>query len=180
MLVRFREQLSGEDLEVPADLVGLMVAMQPREDSDHVAHVANISRDRDGWFIESHPKLDPVATTTDGVFIAGACQAPKDVPEAVAQARAAVARILAKISRGEIAVDGVYSEVDERLCAGCRKCSSLCPYTAITFDEVKKRSVIVSAACKACGCCSAGCPCGAIQTRHFNDQQLYAQIEAVL
>lgn len=180
MLVRFREQLSGEDLEMPADLVVLMVALEPREDSEHVAHVANISRDRDGWFIESHPKLDPVATTTDGVFIAGACQAPKDVPEAVAQARAAVARILGKISLGAIAVDGVYSEVDERLCAGCRKCNSLCPYTAITFDEVKKRSVIISAACKACGCCTAGCPCGAIQTRQFTDQQLYAQIEAVL
>jgi heterodisulfide reductase subunit A len=180
MLVTFREQLSGEDVELPADLVVLMVAMEPREDSADVARVANISRDREGWFTESHPKLDPVATTTDGVFIAGACQAPKDVPEAVAQARAAVARILAKISQGAIAVDGVYSEVDERQCAGCRKCNSLCPYAAITYDEVKKRSVIQSAACKACGCCAAACPCGAIQTRQFNDQQLYAQIEAVL
>jgi heterodisulfide reductase subunit A len=180
MLVGFREQLSGEDVELPADLVVLMVAMEPREDSAQVARIANISRDREGWFTESHPKLDPVATTTDGVFIAGACQAPKDVPEAVAQARAAVARILARISRGAIAVDGVYSEVDEKQCAGCRKCNSLCPYAAITYDAVKKRSVIISAACKACGCCAAGCPCGAIQTRQFNDQQLYAQIEAVL
>jgi heterodisulfide reductase subunit A len=180
MLVTFREQLSGEEVELPADLVVLMVAMEPREDSARVAQVANISRDREGWFTESHPKLDPVATTTDGVFIAGACQFPKDVPEAVAQARAAVARILARISQGAIAVDGVYSEVDEKQCAGCRKCNSLCPYTAITYDEVKRRSVVVSAACKACGCCAAACPCGAIQTRHFNDQQLYAQIEAVL
>ncbi len=180
MLVRFRELLSGEDVELPADLVVLMVAMEPREDSAQVARAANISRDREGWFTESHPKLDPVATTTDGVFIAGACQGPKDVPEAVAQARAAVARILAKISKGEIAVDGVYSEVDEKQCAGCRRCNTLCPYTAITFDVVKKRSSIISAACKACGCCAAACPSGAIQTRQFNDQQLYAQIEAVL
>jgi heterodisulfide reductase subunit A len=180
LLVSLREQLSGEDVEVPADLVVLMVAMEPREDSEHVAHVANISRDRDGWFTESHPKLDPVATTTDGVFIAGACQFPKDVPEAVAQARAAVARILAKISQGVIAVDAVYSEVDERTCAGCHRCSSVCPYTAITFDEEKKKSRIISAACKACGCCAAACPSGAIQTRQFNDQQIFAQIEAVL
>jgi heterodisulfide reductase subunit A2 len=180
LLVRFREQLSGEDIEVPSDLVVLMVASEPREDSERLARIANISRDRDGWFIESHPKLDPVATTTDGVFIAGACQAPKDLPEAVAQARAAVARILAKISQGAIAVDGVYSEVDEKLCAGCRKCNPVCPYTAIVFDEVKKRSKIIGAACKACGCCAVACPCGAIQTRHFNDQQLHAQIEAVL
>ncbi len=180
MLVTFREQLSGEDVELPADLVVLMVAMEPREDSAQVARVANISRDREGWFTESHPKLDPVATTTDGVFIAGACQFPKDVPEAVAQARAAVARILAKISLGAISVDGVYSEVDDKLCAGCRRCNTLCPYSAITYDEVKKRSAIQSAACKACGCCAAGCPSGAIQTRHFTDQQLFAQIEAVL
>lgn len=180
MLIEFKEQLSGEQIEVPSDLVVLMVAMEPREDSAQVARIANISRDREGWFIESHPKLDPVATTTDGIFIAGACQAPKDIPESVAQARAAVARILAKIAQGAIAVDGVFSEVEEKQCSGCRKCNSLCPYTAINFDEVKKKSVIISAACKACGCCSAGCPCGAIQTRHFTDQQLHAQIEAVL
>lgn len=180
LIVSFREQLSGEDVEVPADLVVLMVAMEPREDSDRVARIANISRDRDGWFTESHPKLDPVATTTDGVFIAGACQFPKDVPEAVAQARAAVARILAKISQGAIAVDGVYSEVDDKLCAGCRRCATLCPYSAITYDAVKRKSAIQSAACKACGCCAAGCPAGAIQTRQFTDQQLFAQIEAVL
>jgi heterodisulfide reductase subunit A len=145
-----------------------------------VAQIANISRDKEGWFIESHPKLDPVATPTDGVFIAGACQAPKDVAEAVAQARAAVARILAKIAQGAIAVDGVYSEVDEKQCAGCRRCNGVCPYTAITYDEERHRSRIVSAACKACGCCAVACPSGAIQTRHYNDQQLFAQIEAVL
>lgn len=180
LLVTVREQLSGEELELPADLVVLMVAMAPRRDSAEVARIANISRDKAGWFIESHPKLDPVATTTDGIFIAGACQAPKDIPESVAQARAAVARILGKISLGAIAVDGVYSEVDERQCAGCRRCNSVCPYTAITYDEEKRKSAIVSAACKACGCCAAACPSGAIQTRHFNDQQIHAQIEAVL
>src|SRR5512138_2397561 len=180
MLIEFKEQLSGEQIELPSDLVVLMVAMEPREDSEHVAHVANISRDKEGWFIESHPKLDPVATTTDGIFIAGACQAPKDIPESVAQARAAAARILGKIALGAIAVDGVYSEVDEKRCAGCKRCSTLCPYTAIDFDAVKRKSVIISAACKACGCCAAGCPSSAIQTRHFTDQQLCAQIEAVL
>jgi heterodisulfide reductase subunit A2 len=180
LLVTFREQLSGEEIELPSDLVVLMVAMEPREDSDHVAHVANISRDKEGWFIESHPKLDPVATTTDGIFIAGACQAPKDIPESVAQARAAAARILAKIAVGAIAVDGVYSEVEEKKCAGCKRCNTLCPYAAIVFDEVKQRSQIIGAACKACGCCAAGCPSSAIQTRHFTDQQLCAQIEAVL
>jgi heterodisulfide reductase subunit A len=180
LLVELREQLSGERVEVAADLVVLMVASEPRDDSGQVARIANVSRDRDGWFIESHPKLDPVATTTDGVYVAGACQAPKDLPEAVAQARAAVARILARVAQGAIPVDGVYSEVEERLCAGCRRCNPVCPYAAIVYDEAKRRSRVESAACKACGCCAAACPSGAIQTRHYADRQLYAQIEAVL
>lgn len=180
MLVSLREQLSGEEIEVPADLVVLMVAMEPREDARQVARTVNISCDKDGWFVESHPKLDPVATTTDGIFIAGACQAPKDIPESITQARAAVARILGKIAQGAITVEGVYSEVDERQCAGCRICNSVCPYAAVIYDEKKRVSRVVTAACKACGCCSAACPSGAMQTRHFNDQQILAQIEAVL
>jgi heterodisulfide reductase subunit A2 len=180
MVISLNEQLSGEEIEVPSDLVVLMVGMEPREDSDEVARLVNISRDKDGWFIESHPKLDPVATTTDGIFIAGACQYPKDVPDSVSQARASAARILAKIAQGQIAVDAVYSEVEEKNCSGCRSCNSLCPYGAIEYDETKRRSYIISAVCKACGCCAAGCPSGAIKARHFTDQQIFAQIEAVL
>ena len=180
MLISLKEQLSGEEIEMPADLVVLMVGMEPREDSDQVAHLVNISRDKDGWFIESHPKLDPVATTTDGVFIAGACQSPKGIPGSVAQARAAAARILGRISLGEIAVEGVYAEIDQDSCSGCRMCNELCPYTAIEFDEVARRSHVISAACKACGSCVAACPSSAIQAHQYTDQQIYAQIEGVL
>ena len=101
MLIEVNEKLSGETIEIPADLVVLMVGMEAREDAGEVARLVNISCDKDGWFIESHPKLDPVATTTDGVYIAGACQYPKDIPDSVAQARAAAARILARIARGK-------------------------------------------------------------------------------
>jgi heterodisulfide reductase subunit A2 len=180
MLIALKERLSGEEIEMPADLVVLMVGMEPRPDSGEVAHLVNISRDKDGWFIESHPKLDPVATTTDGVFIAGACQAPKDIPDSVAQAQAAAARILAKIDRGHIEVDAVFAEVREESCSGCRVCNELCPYTAIEFDDGTRRSHVISASCKACGCCVAACPSGAIRARHFTDQQIFAQIEGVL
>ena len=180
MFIWVKEQLSGEEIEIPADLVVLMVGMEPREDSEVVAHLVNISRDKHGWFIESHPKLDPVATTTDGVFIAGACSSPKDIPDTVAQARAAAARILAKIARGEIWADAVYAEVDEDLCSGCRMCNELCPYAAVEYDKVKKRSHVIYAMCKACGACVAACPSGAIKARHFTDQQIFAQIEGVL
>lgn len=180
MVITVKEQLSGEEIELPADLVVLMVSMEPQEDSAHVAHLVNISRDKEGWFIESHPKLDPVATTTDGVYIAGACQFPKDIPESVTQGRAAVARILAKVAQGKIAVDAVYSEVQDKLCAGCQTCFSVCPYGAIELDEKKHVSHIISAVCKACGCCASTCPAGAIKVRHYTDEQIYAQIEGVL
>jgi heterodisulfide reductase subunit A len=180
MLITLKEQLSGEEIEMPADLVVLMVSMEPREDASTVARLVNISCDKDGWFIESHPKLDPVATTTDGVYIAGACQFPRDIPESVVQGRAAVARILAKVAQGKIAVDAIYSEVQEKLCSGCRTCNSMCPYGAIEYISDKHLSHIISAVCKACGCCAAACPAGAIKVRHYTDEQIYGQIEGVL
>ncbi|OFW60669.1 MAG: hypothetical protein A2133_05880 [Actinobacteria bacterium RBG_16_64_13] len=180
MIIEVNEKLSGEVIEIPADLVILMVGMEAREDSEDVARLVNISRDKDGWFIESHPKLDPVATTTEGIYIAGACAAPKDIPDSVAQARAAAGRILARAIRGTIDIDAVFAEVDEDKCSGCRICNELCPYSAISYDVEKKRSTVISALCKACGACVAACPSSAITARHFTDQQIFAQIEGVL
>jgi len=180
MLIEVNEKLSGELIEIPADLVILMVGMEAREDSPEIARLVNISQDKDGWFMESHPKLDPVATTTDGIYIAGTCAAPKDIPDTVAQARAASARILAKISKGKIDVDAVYSEVNENLCCGCRICNNLCPYSAIEYDPIKFQSHVISALCKACGVCVASCPSAAIKGRHFMDNQLIAEVEGVL
>mgnify|MGYP001184915383 CR=1 FL=1 len=180
MLIEVNEKLSGETIEIPADLVILMVGMEAREDAYEVARIVNISQDKEGWFIESHPKLEPVATTTDGVFIAGTCVAPKDIPDTVAQARAAAARILARISKEKIEIDALYSEVNPNLCSGCRLCNLLCPYSAIEFLEDKKQSHIISALCKGCGVCVAACPSSAIKGRHFTDQQILAQVEGLL
>ena len=181
MLIEVNEKLSGETIEIPADLVILMVGMEARvNDSEEVAHLVNISRDKDGWFIESHPKLDPVATTTDGIFIAGACQAPKDIPDSVAQARAAAGRILGRIAKGRLEIDAVFAEVDEERCSGCRMCGTICPYTAIEYNTGTKRSHVISAICKACGACVAACPSGAIKARHFTDEQIFAEIEGVI
>ena len=180
MLIEVNEKLSGEVIEIPADLVVLMVGMEAREDSQELARMVNISQDKEGWFIESHPKLEPVATTTDGIFIAGTCVAPKDIPDTVAQARAAAARILARIAKEKIEVDAVYAEVNENLCSGCRLCNQLCPYSAIEFLDDKKCSHIISALCKGCGVCVAACPSMAIKGRHFTDQQVLAQVEGLL
>lgn len=180
MLIEVHEKLSHEHIEIPADLVVLMVGMEARKDAHKVAHLVGISQDKDGWFIESHPKLEPVATTTDGVFIAGTCVAPKDIPDTVAQARAAAARILARIAKGKIEVDAIYAEVNEELCSGCRFCNDICPFNAIEFDEEKGHSYVISALCKACGTCVAACPSSAIKGRHFTDEQVLAQIDGLL
>ena len=179
MLIEVNEKLSGEVIEIPADIVVLMVGMEAREDAADVARLVNISQDKEGWFIESHPKLEPVATTTDGIYIAGTCVAPKDIPDTIAQARAAAARILAKITKGRIDIDAVYSEINENICSGCRICNTVCPYSAIEFLTDHSRSHVISALCKACGVCVAACPSAAIKGRHFTDQQILAQIEGL-
>ncbi len=180
MLIEVNETLSGETIEIPADLVVLMVGMEARDDCRDLARLVNISVDKDGWFIESHPKLDPVATTTDGIYIAGACQAPKDIPDSVAQARAAAARIMARIARGTLEIDAMFSEIDADKCSGCRICNALCPYVAIEYDAATHKSNVISALCKACGACVAACPSSAIKARGFTDEQIFAQIEGVL
>jgi heterodisulfide reductase subunit A2 len=118
MLLEVNEKLSGEQIEIPADLAILMVGMEACNDAHEIVRIVNIIYDKDGWFIESHPKLEPVATTTDRVFIAGTCVAPKDIPDTLVQAGAAAARILARIAKGKIEVDALYSEVNEDLSSG--------------------------------------------------------------
>ena len=180
MFVQVQEKLSGEVIDVPADLVVLMVGMEARADSDVVARTVGISQDKQGWFIESHPKLAPVSTATEGVYIAGCCQSPKDIPDSVAQARAAASLVLAHVAQGKIEVDARFAVVDQDRCSGCRMCNELCPYTAITYDPDEGRSSVQSAVCKACGTCVAACPSGAITARHFTDEQIFQQIEGVM
>jgi len=117
---------------------------------------------------------------TDGVFVVGCCQSPKDIPDTVAQASAAASRALAMISKGKVEIEAATAVVDEELCAGCKICVDLCPYTAISFDEEKKVSRINEAVCKGCGVCVAACPSGAITGRHFTSEQIMAEIEGVL
>jgi heterodisulfide reductase subunit A len=161
-------------------MVVLKGAIEPRSDARQTGLKLGISCGSAGWFIERHAKLDPVATTTDGIFIAGCCQSPKDIPDTVAQASAAAARVLAMISKGSVEVESATSVIEETLCSGCKTCISLCPYNAISFNEEKKVSVINEALCKGCGTCAAACPSGAITSRHFTAEQIMAQIEGAM
>jgi heterodisulfide reductase subunit A len=180
MLIELNEKLSGKSVLVPADLIILMVAMESRPDVKHIAHTTGLSICGNEFYIEKHPKLDPVATTTYGVFIAGACQAPKDIPESVCQAKAAAARILSTIARGSVEVEATTSCVNEEICCGCQTCIKTCPYSAISFLEDKKVSFVNEILCKGCGTCGSACPTGAIKCKHFTDVQIFSEIEGLL
>ncbi len=180
MVIEMDELLSGLSIEVPVDLVILMVNMEAHENVKEVVRSIGVSLCGNQFFIEKHPKLDPVATTTGGVYIVGTCQGPKDMPDSVAQARAAAARILATIAQGSVAVEVTTAMVNETLCCGCQTCVSVCPYSAIAYDESRKSSIVNEVLCKGCGTCGSACPAGAIHSKHFTDRQILSEIEGVL
>ena len=180
LTVLCEDTLIGRQRRIPVDMVILSCALEPRADAEELAKLFKVSRRADGFFMEKHPKLDPVATMTDGIFVVGCCQSPKDIPDTVAQASAAAARALAMISKGRVEIEAAIAVVDEELCSGCKTCGPLCPYGAISFDEEKKVSVINEALCKGCGTCAAACPSGAITARHFTTEQIMAEIEGIL
>ena len=180
LIVCGEDTLLCRTIRVPVDMVVLATALEPRSDAAEVAKLLTISQSADGFFLERHPKLDPVATMTDGVFIAGCCQGPKDIPDAVAQASAAAARVLALISKGRVELEAATAVIDEEKCSGCRICNLLCPYSAISFIEDEKVSRINEALCKGCGTCVAACPSVAIIHKQFTTEEITAEIEGVL
>jgi len=180
LVISLHEKLSNEDVEILADMVILMTGMEAQEDAKEIARLTGVSLCGNDFYIEKHPKLDPVATTTDGVYIVGNCQSPKDIPESISQAKAAAARVLATIAVGNKEVEVTTAHVNEEICCGCQTCIMVCPYTAIHFDEEKQVSVVNESLCKGCGTCGSSCPTGAIKSRHFTDIQIISQIEGLL
>ncbi len=180
LIVQVEDTLAGKQRRIPVDMVVLSAAMVPRKDAKEVAHKFGISCNANGWFIEKHPKLDPVATMTEGIFIAGCVQGPKDIPSSVAQGAAAAARVLGRIQQGEIALEPVRASVDQDKCSGCRICNNLCPFNAIIFHEDRMVTEINAALCQGCGTCVAACPAGAISGTVFSNEQIFAQIEGLM
>jgi len=174
------DTLLGKLIRVPVDMVILCPAMEPQLDVENVSRIFNINRSADGFFMERHPKLDPVATTTDGVFVVGCCQGPKDIPDTVAQASAAASRVLAMISKGKTEIEAATAVIDERNCSGCQFCKLICPYSAISFDEEKEVCRVNEVLCKGCGTCVSACPSDVISLNHFTNEQILAQMEGLL
>jgi heterodisulfide reductase subunit A len=154
--------------------------MEPRSNAQDVMRKFGIGIGADGFFQEEHPKLAPVSTPSSGVFLAGACQGPKDIPDTVAQAKGAAAECMALSAKGIVEVPPMISYIDPDVCVGCQVCIVLCPYSAIEFDYFNAISVVNSAVCKGCGSCAGHCPSGAAKVRHFTDQQIFAEIDGLL
>ncbi|MDR7436029.1 MAG: CoB--CoM heterodisulfide reductase iron-sulfur subunit A family protein [Armatimonadota bacterium] len=180
LVVQVEDTLLGKVRKIPVDMVVLAVGLEPQPDAEEVRRMFNISCSSEGFFLERHPKLAPVNTFTDGIFLAGACQGPKDIPDTVAQAGAAAAEALALIDAGYVELEPNTAYVVEEACSGCKTCIPLCPYNAISFLEEKKKATINEVLCKGCGACVAACPSASIKQNLFEDEMIFAEIEGVL
>ena len=180
LIIQCEDTLAGKQRRIPVDMVILSIGLQPRADAKETAKKFGLSCSADGWFIEKHPKLDPVATMTEGVYIAGCAQGPKDIPSSVAQGAAAAARVLGKIQQREMALEPVRASINQDQCSGCRICNNLCPFNAILFHDDRMVSEINPALCQGCGTCVAACPAGAISGTAFSNEQIMAQIEGLM
>jgi heterodisulfide reductase subunit A len=180
LIIQAEDTLAGRQRRIPVDMVILSAGLEPRHDAKETAHKFGLSCSADGWFIEKHPKLDPVATMTEGIFIAGCVTGPKDIPATVSQGAAAAARVLGRIEQKEIFLEPVRASVNADKCSGCRICNNLCPFNAISFIEDRMVTEINPALCQGCGTCVAACPAGAISGTVFSNEQVLRQIDGLL
>jgi heterodisulfide reductase subunit A len=170
-------------LEVHTDLIVLATGLVKSPDFDKLQAALHVPRSRDGFFLETHPKLRPFDTPIAGVFLAGACQGPKDIPDTVAQASGAAMKAADLLAKGEIEIEPLMGVVDADVCSACEICVSICPFDAIQIknEEVngkeKKHAEILEAVCQGCGACCTACPTKAIKMRHYTDRQIGAQVE---
>jgi heterodisulfide reductase subunit A len=182
-LTVYAEKESGEPVEVKSDMAVLATAAVQAEGSADVARIFNISRGTDGFFMESHPKLKPIDTPVDGVFVAGGCQGPKDVPYSVSQGMGAASRAATILSKPKWKIEPIVALVNPALCRNtkvkCGVCAKACPYGAIKAPEGQVAEV-TRVMCHGCGTCVAECPADAITQRHFTDAQILAQIRSAL
>ncbi|HEY3344945.1 MAG TPA: CoB--CoM heterodisulfide reductase iron-sulfur subunit A family protein [Anaerolineaceae bacterium] len=180
LIIQAEDTLIGKQRRIPVDMVVLSTGLEPKKDAKEVAKLFGISCSVDGFFIERHVKLDPVATMTEGVFIAGCAVGPKDIPGSVAQGSAVAARVMSYIAQKEMGLEPYSATIHAEQCSGCRICNNMCPFNAITFHEDRKVSEVNPALCQGCGTCVAACPAGAISGSGFSNEQILSQIEGLM
>lgn len=187
LIVKGADTLSGSQIEIEADLVVLATAMIAQHDTIPLAQKLGVGYDKYSFLSEAHPKLRPVETNSAGIFLAGACQSPKDIPEAVAQASAAAAKVLGLSSKPQLEREPYVASINDKTCIACKYCLNACPYGAITIEEIKKRdgsieryvASVNKGVCQGCGTCVAICRSKSVDLAGFNDEQIFSQINAL-
>ncbi|MFO8060522.1 MAG: CoB--CoM heterodisulfide reductase iron-sulfur subunit A family protein [Bacillota bacterium] len=189
LVVRGVDTLSGDNVEITADLVVLATAVVPQEDSAGLAQILKVPADGDGFFSEAHPKLRPVETVSQGIYLAGAVAGPRDIPDSVASASATAAKVVALFSSDSLQTDPLIAEVDQDRCSGCLWCVSVCPFDAIEEELIEDRSAgretvrrvvrVNTGLCQGCGACAVACRDGAMNVKGFTNQQILAEVEAL-
>ena len=187
--VQASDLLSGEQLHIDADMVVLAAAIEPDKSARHLATMLTASMDTNDFFTEAHPKLRPVESPTAGIFLSGTCQGPKDIPETVAQASAAAAKVIGLLAKDSLLCNACVAHSDETLCNGCSQCANVCAYGAITYEErlvmdkgvreTRRVAVVNEAICQGCGACTVTCPSGAMDLKGFANNQIMAEVDAI-
>jgi heterodisulfide reductase subunit A len=180
LVVIGEDTLLGMPYRVPVDMVILCAAIEARKDASEVSRMFGISQGNDGFFMERHSKLAPLQTAMDGIFLAGACQGPKDIPDTVSQASGAAAQALELAIRGTVEIPTTIAWIDPDMCQGCLTCIDLCEYAAIDFDEQRKVSVVNQAVCKGCGICASNCSSSAAHVWQFRDRRIYTEFDGII
>jgi heterodisulfide reductase subunit A len=180
LVVRVDDTLLGKVVEHETDMVVLGVGLVPTEGYRELAQTLKLSLSSDRFFLEAHPKLRPVDTNLEGVYLAGCAQGPKDIPDTVAQAKGAASSAIALLNKGKVKVDPIVAEIKEEACSSCHICEALCPYQALVYDEQKHVMTVNQILCKGCGVCPSACPSAAISLRHYTSVQIDAQLDALL
>ena len=188
--VQASDLLSNEQLHIDADMVILAAAIEPDESARPLATMLTASMDTNDFFTEAHPKLRPVESPTAGIFLSGACQGPKDIPETVAQASAAAAKAIGLLVKDKLTCNPCVAQADELMCNGCSSCEKVCPYGAITYSEkefrgpnrttlLRRVASVNPAVCQGCGACTVACPSGAMDLKGFSTSQIMAEVDAI-
>ena len=188
--VQASDLLANKQLHIDADLVVLAAAIEPDKSARPLATMLTASMDTNDFFTEAHPKLRPVESPTAGVFLSGACQGPKDIPETVSQAGAAASKVIGLLCKDKLTGNPCIAHSDEMMCNGCSTCANVCPYGAITYvdkefrmpdrtTKVRRVASVNEAVCQGCGACTVACMSGAMDLRGFMNKQIIAEVDAI-
>ena len=190
LVVQGSDLIANKQIKIDADLVVLAAAIEPDKSARPLATMLTASMDTNDFFTEAHPKLRPVESPTAGVFLSGCCQGPRDIPETVAMAGAAAAKVIGLLAKDKLTGNPCVAHSDEMMCNGCSSCERVCPYGAITYSDkefrgpnrttlIRRVASVNEAICQGCGACTVACPSGAMDLKGFATKQIMAEVDAI-